>query len=210
MPKLVISHDPIGTLEEVIKHGYNPADVGSCAPSDQNKVRGCAFYEACAFQRDGYGVAPNCTAFRGQGPENVPYFKSIVDSRGNVHEKEDYCPCYVWMHSLAAPAAAGDRTGELIEIIGRQGDTITLTETLPVAPGPHSKDIRLKTETKDFIVPKFQHPWDGVDGQVLNVREKIRAGREARLKRQREEAHGLEPAEPEAEVRKKRFKYGQQ
>lgn len=216
MSDLVVSNDPIGTRDAVIKHGINPNDAGSCSrPDGPGGNRGCAFYNDCVFARDGYGSAPNCTAFRDQGPQNILYFASIPLGRGGRSEKEDFMPCFNWMGSVKARADAGDRTGEIFEIIGREGDTFTRIEKLAVKPTPDAKDLRIETKAvHDCVVPKFKRLGESsVDNAVVNVREEILKGRAERLKRQREANAGLTPSEPEVAeaepaVTKRRFKYG--
>lgn len=103
----------VGTVDEVVKHGFSPERVGSCSEqTDANQ--GCPHWGKCIFARQANG------AFRGkQGPLNVGYF--LQTHEGTKIETEASCEWF--MDKMYERQRAGKRdredgkNGEIIDII---------------------------------------------------------------------------------------------
>lgn len=121
---------PRGSLAGIRKAGLNPAAVGSCAPPGGG-VKGCPYYDVCPTPdfRDGIDGHP-------QRPNNVAYLH-VAGVGGPV--KRDIIPCYGFMEYPAHRRLAVDKNGvpyDVIEICGREGDTVELRGSRRVHPKP--------------------------------------------------------------------------
>lgn len=148
-------------IEAVKRHGFDPAIIRSCMPSSDLKrfggvagVVGCNMWDRCPF-----GMTKN-GGFKGQTwrPKNVIYYLEPND--GTTHAKEDVLPCNLYTQLLANKARDGridleeGRTGEIIQIIGQEGDKYTentmVNKGTPLSP-------KWENESSVKVCPEFVH-----------------------------------------------------
>lgn len=161
------SNVPVYSIEEAKKKGLNVARVPTCAipmigPNNVYIIRGCPKGKHCAVS--GFGTArmgafgPRDTedGSSGSGAENVPFYHYDV---GSSTEVEGFMPCAIWMQTMMDKYESQRKTGDVLEILGREGETsITILETLPSDGNgnkPGSSTHMVETP-KTITVPKFK------------------------------------------------------
>lgn len=183
-------------IEQVKKNGHDPGVVRSCMPASDAKkfggmqgIVGCDVWERCPFALTKNG------GFKGQGwrPRNVVYY--IEPNDGTTHAKEDVLPCHLYTRLLANKARDGridleeGRQGEIIQIIGQEGDSYTENTMVNVGTvlAPNWQN---KTATK--VCPEFVY-----SQQIAGLQHErdIRAAARERMK-----------ADPEAQTGPPRVK----
>lgn len=148
-------------IEEVKRNGFDPGVVRSCMPAADAKklggvpgVVGCDLWERCPF-----GLTKN-GGFKGHTwrPRNVIYYLEPND--GTTHAKEDVLPCHAYTRLLANKARDGridieeGRPGEIIQIIGQEGDTYT--ENVMMNAGS-AMAPKWENKTSVKVCPPFTH-----------------------------------------------------
>jgi hypothetical protein len=152
--KLIENHNPVASLERLGELNLNPAKYGSCSKPGRANV-GCAFWDNCPFDRKVFG------GFKGTRPHNVPYYIKPLSGPA----KTDWMPCfgfcaglYFRMRAGLAEAAEG-RKGEVIRIIGKEGDEIPMKIVKSADPNSNKTlNVKLKTENVKVRVPMFLDP----------------------------------------------------
>jgi hypothetical protein len=128
-----ISNFPLGTPDELEKHGYDVAQVHSCAiPVIVNgvpQIKGCFLAQKCrklfgkkGLRFGGFGPTNGKPGTPGQGREYVPY--SIEFPDGGF--KEDFTWCYAfvgsslydWLVNQNSP----EYTGPKVRLLGKAGE----------------------------------------------------------------------------------------
>jgi hypothetical protein len=130
------TNKPIGTLEEIKAAGLNPEKVCSCSPTIKGSgIRSCAMEGACKFDRPRYG------GFKfTRGPCNIGFEVITGDTlpSGEAVIQQGACPCYVWVSrfqkraEFGAAQRADGKPGEIITIIGQEGDEIEMQIEMPI------------------------------------------------------------------------------
>lgn len=152
--KLVESHRPVASLDRLKEIGLNPAKYGSCSPKGNGNI-GCSHFEACPFDRKQFG------SFKGTRPHNVGYYiRPLIGP-----PKTDWMSCYGFcaglyrrMRAGLVAAAEGER-GEVIRIIGKEGDEIPMKIVKALdANCNKSLNSRLKVESVKVTIPVFRDP----------------------------------------------------
>lgn len=107
---------PVGTLADLKSHGLDPVQYGACCPRDMdNGVLGCPQFHLCGFAKQGvkrFGIRVVKSPAKG----------------GGIRVTEGECYTAV---AMAAQAEA-DRSGDIVEIVAREGEEITVTESMPI------------------------------------------------------------------------------
>lgn len=170
------SNIPVYSVEEAKKKGLNVARVCTCAvpkmgPNNVYEIRGCPKGEHCAIsgfgtaRMGGFGPKSNEPGTSGSGAENVPFYHYDV---GSSTEVEGFMPCPIFMQTMMDKYESQRKTGDVLEILGREGETqITILETLPSDGNgnrPGSATYMVETP-KTVMVPKFK----GNDGKSARM-----------------------------------------
>jgi hypothetical protein len=152
--RLIVNHKPVGSIAQLREAGLDPARYGSCSRPGRDMV-GCHVYDSCPFGQERYG------AFKGVKPKNVGYYIKAL-SGGS---KTDWMTCHDFISSLWARMMNGlfevmnGRKGEIIRIIGLEGDTIPMKITLPVDSNANKTlNVKIKAEVVDVKIPVFKTP----------------------------------------------------
>lgn len=107
---------PVGTPEDLARHGLDPAEFGSCAPKDpKNGMLGCAAYDICPLVKNGvkrFGVR----------------FIKSAQKGGTMRVVGTECYTAV----LLANQAEADGNGDLVEVVAQEGETIRTMISVPV------------------------------------------------------------------------------
>lgn len=183
-----LSQTPIYSLEEARAKGLNLRKACTCAVPLQGEsgafiIRGCPKGEHCA--REGFGTArfgsfgPNSDepGTGGGGVENVPYYHYDV---GSSTEVEGFMPCYIWMQTMMDKYDSQRKTGDVLEVLGREGKTtVTILETLPSdrngnKPGSGTSMVE---SSKQVLVPEFRKSKGGASTRLEHALA-IRANRD--------------------------------
>ena len=152
--KLVENHRPVGSLERLKQLNMDPARYGSCSPRGAGNI-GCGQFPSCPFDRRQFG------AFKGTRPHNVGYYVRPLSGP----PKTDWISCYGFCASLymrmraGLAAAAEGQKGEVIRIIGKEGDEIPMKIVKSFdANCNKSLNTRLKVENVKVKIPVFRDP----------------------------------------------------
>lgn len=149
MAELGIIGNPVGPLDDVRKHGFDPRNVASCAPPSPG-VRGCPVWQACRFHIRKNG------GFKGEGPRNVGYFLETAGRR-----KEDEISCFRFTSSLQGRMDFGainrqnGLDGERIAIIAQEGEIIHRKVTLRTNPEAPPEFAQFKAQIIEAPVGRF-------------------------------------------------------
>lgn len=164
--RLGITPTPVGTLDELEREGIDPQKVGCCYQTravrrvtnaegieEEVTIRGCPVWASCRFGR------PDMGAFKGKGPQNVPYMIRTLDGA----EQMNFLPCYSFVRVIqsrmdwANAQRAEGKAHELIRIVGTEGMTIKMN----IARNRHPEDKlnpTFENAIEDVVVPKFKRP----------------------------------------------------
>jgi hypothetical protein len=152
--KLIESHKPVASLDRLKALGLSPAKYGSCSPKGGGNV-GCTHFASCPFDRKQFG------AFKGTRPHNVGYYIRPLSGP----PKTDWISCYGFCTGLyyrmraGLIAAAEGAKGEVIRIIGKEGDEIPMKIVKSFDPNCNkSLNTRLKVENVKVKIPVFRDP----------------------------------------------------
>jgi hypothetical protein len=154
--KLVKRHNPVASLGRLGELGLDQAKYGSCSEKKRGNV-GCAFWKSCPFARKWGNMAP----FRGTRPHNIGYYIRPLTGP----PKTDWVSCFGFCTDLFArmkggmAEAAEGRRGEVIRIIGKEGDEIPMKIVKSFDPNCNkSLNVRLKVESVKVKIPMFLDP----------------------------------------------------
>ena len=193
-----MADDPIDTLEEVKKFGLNPRFVHSCGDPQERDVAGCAVAHLCDLpEKDHCGQRPpsdwDATKRNWDGPCNVGVRQLKYMTDGTVSMKQEIIRCHTFIHLRENLM---DNGGSM-DIIGREGDEIEITETVKVADASAEGGFRhdLKTDVKKVIPrhPKLRDLPQYRNRVTLMDRQKARDESEKRDRGAR--MLGIEPEE---------------
>lgn len=152
--KLVENHRPVASLDRLKELGLSPAKYGSCSHRGNGNI-GCAHFEMCPFDRKQFG------GFKGTRPHNVGYYVRPLSGPA----KTDWMSCYqfcagLYMRMRAGLAAAAEgQKGEVIRIIGKEGDEIPMKIVKSFdANCNKTLNTRLKVENVKVKIPVFRDP----------------------------------------------------
>jgi hypothetical protein len=152
--KLVENHRPVASLERLGQLGMDPAKYGSCSPKGNGNI-GCSHFPSCPFDRKQFGQ------FKGTRPHNIGYYVRPMSGPA----KTDWMSCYQFCaglyHRMRAglAAAAEGQKGEVIRIIGKEGDEIPMKIVKSFDPNCNkSLNTRLKVENVKVKIPVFRDP----------------------------------------------------
>jgi hypothetical protein len=115
-----------GSKEENAEQGYDLRDVATCSEPEKEKNRGCPMWADCRFNHQSMG------GFKGKGARYVAV-RQIIPVDGAKGGSQDIKRCFDYVLTLQARADAGaaerrvtnGRRGEVIRIIGQEGDSFT-------------------------------------------------------------------------------------
>lgn len=108
---------PVGTPDELRRHGLDPAEFGSCAPRDvANGVIGCHAYAVCPLRKE-----------LGVRRFGIRVIKSAAKG-GGIKKFDGECYTAV----LLANQAKADQSGDLVEIIANEGEEYEAIQSEPV------------------------------------------------------------------------------
>lgn len=149
---------PIGTLDELKEAGIDPAQAGSCAPSQPSAgIRGCAMWKQCPFGQARLG------GFKGKsGPKYVGYF--LMTHEGD--KKEDFISCHAFVRVLLSRMKQmvvdrnEGRIAETVRIIAQEGEKIFTRSGVPDNPADKSINAAYHYAVKEIEVPKMPRPLD--------------------------------------------------
>jgi hypothetical protein len=164
--KLVKSHHPIASLERLKELGMEPAKYGSCSHRTNGNI-GCTFYDSgCPFDRKQFG------AFKGTRPHNIGYYIKPLSGPA----KTDWIDCFGFCAGLyyrmryGLSEAAEGRKGEVIRIIGKEGDEIPMRIVKSADPNCNkSLNVRLKVENVKVKIPVFRDPLEADPGLAYEM-----------------------------------------
>jgi hypothetical protein len=152
--KLIENHRPVSSRDRLIELGLSPSKYGSCSPKGAGNV-GCSHFSSCPFDRKQFG------GFKGTRPHNVGYYIRPLSGPA----KTDWMSCYQFCAGLyrrmraGLVAAAEGQRGEVIRIIGKEGDEIPMRIVKSLDPNCNkSLNTRLKVENVKVKVPVFRDP----------------------------------------------------
>jgi hypothetical protein len=154
--KLVKQHRPVASLERLGQLNMDPSKYGSCSEPGRGNI-GCGFWKACPFGRKWGSIAP----FKGTRPHNVGYYIRPLTGP----PKTDWVSCFGFCSDLygrmrggLAEQAEGNK-GEVIRIIGKEGDTIPMKIVKSADPNSNKTlNSRLKVENVQVKIPAFPDP----------------------------------------------------
>jgi hypothetical protein len=152
-------------IESVKRHGFDPGVVRSCMPSSDlsrlggvKGVVGCNQWDRCPF-----GLTRN-GGFKGVSwrPKNIIYYLEPND--GTTHAKEDMMPCFLYAQLLQNKARDGrldleeGRNGEIIQIIGQEGDTYTENAFVKINSADPAQNSGWKNQESTKTCPEYVFP----------------------------------------------------
>lgn len=126
-----ITQWPIGTKQEIIDAGYDPAGVASCCDGKDGS-RPCPVAPSCRFNRKDMGGFK----FTG-GPKYIGY-RYIDPATGDATQDVTRCHSYVLTLQAQSDAGAAERRvsggkrGKIIKVIAQEGEEIVTRYQLPV------------------------------------------------------------------------------
>ncbi len=169
-------------IEEVRKHGFDPAVVRCCVPSfglpgSVRGVKGCDQADRCNFHLTKHGGFRNLS----WRPKNVCVY--IKPDKDMPNQNEVVVSCFHYCQKIADRVKDSQRDndqfgwGEVIQIVAQEGEEYTEIQTVKVsATDPNSATME-KVVTK--TVPEYKHPSQlaGTQGQrEMQERAKQRVG----------------------------------
>ena len=153
------SYTPVGSVEAVRKAGKNLRAVPTCAVGgeEHGELRGCRFGKECA---QGMFGLPENGGFGPKSPQpdtpgTRPHYIGFYHATKEGLEHADVAPCFTFMNGLWDRYLNQDRTGELIEIIAQEGETIMRTDRGSNQPGATAGDQTIWEEDVEVVVPTF-------------------------------------------------------
>lgn len=193
--KIGVITQPIGTLDEIKKAGYDP-QFTACCHKHGNGILGCGSEERCPFTEENVGGynGPGSTNFKGSGPKMLGV--QIVTARNEGDsEFQRQTTCYNFVktclsrmqHGIAQAALRKDH--EIVQIVSVEGDGFEMWQTKyePVDAAAYANGTNRRETMVDeaFTVQPFPRPGEMGMGRERSVSQRIRQQRLDREKEKR-------------------------